>query len=421
MDAFVFGDDEDLEKSASYGPGGLYPVKLGDVFGPEATPLRYRVAAKLGRGASSTVWMARDLVAKNTVAVKLVRASESPTSLEAAILEHLREPSSSEPSPVLQLRDSFKLNSANGIHQVLVTEPVILLQRLLKLPGIQVRTENLVRQALEGLAFIHERGIAHGDLHPSNIGVAVPDADHFTEIDVWDSFGAPYVLPLVTYNHTHDAASFPPYLTYPLDLGDFLARFAPGFVLREPRVRILDLGCAYFAERSPPPPCRTPIHYAAPEVVFPLMALRKNGPWDRRTDIWSLACTIVGGGALIKQHGDFILDEMAALCGGAPDEWIQHLASTVPPRSYTSELAEELWAIRAERLVKAGQKDARGLLGLLRRMLIIDPVGRGTATELLQDPYLAEAHLAPETRPSDHNPFSTGKSASTPVRSIVVV
>lgn len=96
------------------------------------------------------------------MAVKLVQASESPTSLEAVILEHLRAPSSSEPSPVLQLRDSFKLNSANGIHQVLVTEPVILLQRLLKLPGIQVGTESLVRQALEGLAFIHERGIAHG-------------------------------------------------------------------------------------------------------------------------------------------------------------------------------------------------------------------------------------------------------------------
>lgn len=67
MEPFVFGDDEDLEKSASYGPGGLYPVKLGDILGPEATPLRYRIAAKLGRGASSTVWMARDLVEKCVV------------------------------------------------------------------------------------------------------------------------------------------------------------------------------------------------------------------------------------------------------------------------------------------------------------------------------------------------------------------
>ncbi len=39
-----------------YRPGGLHPVHLGDVLGSG----RYRVSRKLGYGAFSTVWLARD-------------------------------------------------------------------------------------------------------------------------------------------------------------------------------------------------------------------------------------------------------------------------------------------------------------------------------------------------------------------------
>ncbi|KAJ7136987.1 kinase-like domain-containing protein [Mycena epipterygia] len=178
-----------------------------------------------------------------------------------------------------------------------------------------------------------------------------------------------------------------------------------------PRVRILDLGSAYFVGQSPPPPFCTPIHYAAPEVVFPLMAEEKNGSWDCCTNIWSLACTIheiaCGGRPLLRKYGSFILDEMAELCSGAPDEWIQHLDSVpgyVSREGYTSERADELWAACAERLEKAGQAsaEARGLVTLLRRMLVIDPGGRATATELLQDPYFAAKEV--EAKPSDCTP-----------------
>ncbi|KAJ7285344.1 kinase-like domain-containing protein [Mycena rebaudengoi] len=414
-DRFAFGLIDDMEDDRDYRPGGFFPVKLGDILSPEgsAAGSRYRISAKLGHGSYSTVWLARDFVAGRTVAVKIVQASESATSREAAILKRLRT-HMSDPPAVIQLLDSFTLTSANGIHQALVTEPVILLEHLNNFPGLQINTRSLVRQALEGLAFIHERGIAHGDLYPSNIGVAVPDLDAFSEKELWRMNGAPDTVPLVPSDPAHDPASFPPYLTQAMDLRQFLVHMAPGFAAREPRVRILDLGCGYFAEESPSPRCHTPLFYAAPEVAFPIMAHgNRDAPWDRRADIWALGCTIhqIAVGRLLLGFGSHILHDMAAICGGAPANWTAYLASLsnkseVPLKVHTPEAADALWAKTIERLQSTGEtlEDARGLVKLLRRMVVIDPMERPSASALLQDPYFDlatsdQAHLPVEYLP----------------------
>ncbi|KAJ7503512.1 kinase-like domain-containing protein [Mycena galericulata] len=405
IDPFVFMVVEDMEEGKDYGPGGLFPVKLADILGPEGSP-RYRISAKLGHGSYSTVWLAHDLVVKRTVAVKIVRASESATSREAAILKHLRTPIPADPPAVLQLLDSFTVTSVNGIHQALVTEPVILLQDLLKLPGIQVSTRSLVRQVLEGLAFIHERGIAHGDLYPSNIGVAVPDLDSFSEVYIWSRSSPPTIVPLVPYDPAHNFASFSPYLTHAINLGELLVSDVPGFAAREPRVCILDLGCAYFTSEPPSPRWHTPLSYAAPELAFPLIAHGNSGaPWDQRADIWSLGCTIYQiacGGFLFGHLGTHILSEIAAHCGGAQADWTTYFTSVpdkVKPRAYTPEGADALWATRAERIQRKGQtvEDACGLVALLRRMLVVDPMERPPASELLHDPYFVVTHEREDT------------------------
>ena len=65
---FYIGDGIGFEDLANYRPCGLHPVLLGDILpkpgtcvNEEAKPPRYRIAQKLGFGAFSTVWLARDL------------------------------------------------------------------------------------------------------------------------------------------------------------------------------------------------------------------------------------------------------------------------------------------------------------------------------------------------------------------------
>ncbi|KAJ7199676.1 kinase-like domain-containing protein [Mycena pura] len=421
---FAFTDLDFCERSTRYKPGGLCPVRLGEILGE---PPRYRIIAKLGYGGYSTVWLARDMVARyacrciKNVTLKIIEAADTLESRESEILRRLQSPSSvaSTDQPlVLQIYDAFKLHSANGAHQVLVTETVILLQ-CLQLPYSRTSGRDLVRQAIEAVAFIHDRGVAHGgrfplyahiyapslDLHPRNLGVAVPDLDTFSDVDIWHHCGQPEIIPLIAYDPARDLASFPPYLSMAIDLGPVL-REAPGFSERRPRVRVIDLGNAYVPAESPSPRCYTRLEYTAPEVLFPSVAHNnRDSHWDCRADIWALACTIhqlMSGNPFCSRLGGGvrILRETAALCGGAPKEWQEYFASRPGAPlvvDYSIEIADNKWKEREESFRAQGEEDAAGLVKLLRRMLVIDPTRRPSASELLQDSYFAPEENLPRT------------------------
>lgn len=65
-----FDDTEVLEK---YRPGGSHPVHLGDW----SDDMGYRVMHKLGAGGFATVWLARDEIEHQWVALKIVVADKS--------------------------------------------------------------------------------------------------------------------------------------------------------------------------------------------------------------------------------------------------------------------------------------------------------------------------------------------------------
>lgn len=48
--------DETAEYPDDYGPGKLHPIHFGDILGGS----RYKILRKLGAGAFSTVWLAKD-------------------------------------------------------------------------------------------------------------------------------------------------------------------------------------------------------------------------------------------------------------------------------------------------------------------------------------------------------------------------
>ncbi|KAF7320970.1 Dis1-suppressing protein kinase dsk1 [Mycena chlorophos] len=403
-----------FENVEDYEPGGLLPVKLGDILVPGDSEsnihtLRFRILGKMGYGAFSTVWLARDMTEGSVVAVKTARADSSLTSCEAAILDRLRSSDSdsddSDASPVVQMLHAFTVQSPNGVHQVLIMEPVIPVKEIWPyLPfALGVKTRSLVRQLLEGLAFIHQRGVVHGDLHPSNIGVSIQDhaLDRLSDMEIWRGCGHPTVVPVVSKDPARNPASIPTFLTANMEISSLLRKTLPDILACEPRVRIMDLGSARFADQAASSSWVTPLEFAAPELVFPKIAHKYlEAPLDRATDIWSLACTIwyFLGGPLFPSGENSILHQMACVCGDAPSEWTpflqpEDMAKTRAAQATTPDL---FWAEKNAALIERGHtlEDARAITALLRRMLRIDPLDRPAASQLL-DFYLAELPSAP--------------------------
>ena len=95
-DKFVTDDMDDGEDVYRYRPGGLHPDHLGDLLDGR----RYIVVHKLGQGASSTVWLARDLILRKYVAIKIKESDLSNLLNEVSILDHLSRATSDHPGRI---------------------------------------------------------------------------------------------------------------------------------------------------------------------------------------------------------------------------------------------------------------------------------------------------------------------------------
>ena len=68
---------ENVERMEYYQPGGYHPVKIGDHFHN-----RYEIVHKLGHGAYSTIWLARDEKSDRYVSLKVCTADSNPLEIE---------------------------------------------------------------------------------------------------------------------------------------------------------------------------------------------------------------------------------------------------------------------------------------------------------------------------------------------------
>jgi hypothetical protein len=85
---YFWEDDPDYaERMGDYKMGGYHPVHLGDKFPSRDNP-RYRVIHKLGSGAFSTVWLAKDSVAKSALTSIFMRRHYNNLLLLAAAAWH---------------------------------------------------------------------------------------------------------------------------------------------------------------------------------------------------------------------------------------------------------------------------------------------------------------------------------------------
>jgi serine/threonine-protein kinase SRPK3 len=173
---------DEVEDIENYRPGGLHPVTIGSVLNQG----RYRLVHKLGDGGwQSTVWLARDLLSRNSVnsikplvCVKILQASDESTTSkipkEMKVTQALHELAVNRGcdhvrSQLLFIHSSFREVGPNGTHTCLVSSVGGPNLQWTYWQGLgRYRSDlarKICRQVAETLQLIHNSGYVHGGKH----------------------------------------------------------------------------------------------------------------------------------------------------------------------------------------------------------------------------------------------------------------
>ncbi len=331
-DQYFYPTSDAVEDVECYRPGGFHPVHLGDCFDNG----RFRVVHKLGSGGFATVWLARDSQLNVYVALKLHQAQNFETCNELRFLEFLggQNPDHPEDKYFPLLLHHFTINGPNGSHLCLVTTvagPSIrdLSHLGRRLPAKEAR--KAAHQVTQALLYLHSLGICHGgnsqsrsfkihmltiilDLTGSNVVLQLLDFDCWTEEQLYDRLGQPWIDTVEKISEEPPGPVAPEYLVEPVDFSNLDSRWLTS------DIQVIDFGEAFFTA-SPPSRLGTPLCFLAPECFFELKA-------GVHSDDWALACVIYmirAGKPLLhiaydSSHADAVL-EIVHMLGPLPDSW----------------------------------------------------------------------------------------------------
>ncbi|KAM7203589.1 Protein kinase-like domain containing protein [Naviculisporaceae sp. PSN 640] len=306
-----------LEKIYEYEPGGLHPAHLGDVLGDG-----YRIIHKFGHGGFATVWLARDLNAKDTtkyVALKIIRADSSGDDCPELLLNRIAsEIAEGDGSEHLGFpTNHFKFDGPNGSHLCFVY------------PALGPRVSygvfracddlgEILRRVCHGvtaaIASLHRQGVCHGDIRPHNILHPVTGLDGLSEDEILSILGEPRrnrVLDADEKENTMPTA--PRYLVYPVTW-DYVDT---KYLLKTPK--LIDFG-ECFRLSNPPEDVGTPGYYRSPELLL-------ENKLGIASDVWALGCTLFEirtGRKLFESFDDNDDDYLEAMCmvlGRLPEPW----------------------------------------------------------------------------------------------------
>ncbi|KAI8084990.1 kinase-like domain-containing protein [Halteromyces radiatus] len=191
VDSITSSDEEDIN---DYRQGGYHVVQIGDTFDND----RYIIKAKMGWGYFSTVWLAKDTVLNQHVALKIVKSDPhfcKSALEEIELLEQAQQASTVNQQEnghqyVAQLLHHFWIDTTtdgnNGEKHVCMVfevlgENLLSVMKRFHYRGLPVpMVKRITRQILEGLAFLHDTcGIVHTDIKPENILIWIPDVETY--------------------------------------------------------------------------------------------------------------------------------------------------------------------------------------------------------------------------------------------------
>ncbi|KAH6655586.1 kinase-like domain-containing protein [Truncatella angustata] len=182
------GKATNIEDVEEYQPGGFYPVDIGDKI------LKiFEIVHKIGHGQYATVWLGWNLIKHEWRAIKIFKARCSAKAMSAfKKLEKANlRPATDHTRAHIQLPEEASwIKSANGQH----------LSFVLPLHGPPItyhdrksRTvhRKLLLQAAEGLRFLHDNGIAHGGIRPSNVLIRLKNIGDISKEIMVEKLGRP--------------------------------------------------------------------------------------------------------------------------------------------------------------------------------------------------------------------------------------
>ncbi|KAI8948597.1 kinase-like domain-containing protein [Xylaria longipes] len=303
-----------LEEINRYNKGGFHPIHIEDFLDD-----RYEVVHKLGSGGFGTVWLCRDRHLEKWRAVKVMTADHSSDSAELETFEFLEQSSSPEEldqNHIAAPLELFWIDGPNGRHLCLVMQ--IYGYRVsdwrLDLDNVEPSTRRdsaeLCGQIAQALAFLHSKGICHGDFRPSNILMKL-DQDALHELDqtqMIELLGEPEGYEVRTKSGESPLPKGPEYCVLNVSL-----MWCQSLII--PEIVIIDFGESFFID-NPKNTTGIPTSYAAPEVLF-------RQATGAGVDIWSLACTVyevrtrdqLFGGSFYGSNFNRVVYEMEIIIG----------------------------------------------------------------------------------------------------------
>jgi serine/threonine protein kinase len=205
---------------------------------------RFKPVAELGRGASGTVWLARDRLLKKRVAVKVLHATDEKSLImlqeEARTISVLKHPN------IVEILNFGLVNTATP-YMVLDYVPGVSLRAILERDkrldtGMAL---SIIIQVCEALSSAHRAGIFHRDIQPGNL-LVVEEPDKPPTVKVID-FGIARVFDRTTVSSNAQGqtlAGSPLYMSPDVGLGR-------GY---EASSEIYSVGCVLFEMLTGRPP-----------------------------------------------------------------------------------------------------------------------------------------------------------------------